>query len=154
MSNEKIKVVVFKVPLKDLCELKKYFHNVEVVLMFVENLENRFNIRVKLEEILFNYLSEIELFLPLPAQIKLFQKLMEVFGFSLLYFYIYIIISIIYTIICLIDSVNDYDLKRNTEIMKCYANLENGILGMKRDVNLQLLEFFHSYDDVRAVLIC
>jgi hypothetical protein len=56
-------------------------------------------------------------------------------------------------IICLIDSLIDYDLKRNTEIVKCEGNVVNGILGMKRDANLQTLEFFHSYDDIRAVYI-
>jgi hypothetical protein len=30
----------------------------------------------------------------------------------------------------------------------------NGILGAKRDVNLQLIVFFLSYDDIRAVYIC
>jgi hypothetical protein len=29
----------------------------------------------------------------------------------------------------------------------------NGIIGMKRDANLQLIEFFHSYDDATEVLI-
>jgi hypothetical protein len=67
---------------------------------------------------------------------------MKVLGFSLLYI-----------LICLIDSVIDYDLKRNTEIVKCNGNIVNGILGMKRDANLQLLVFFHSYDDIRVVYI-
>jgi hypothetical protein len=29
----------------------------------------------------------------------------------------------------------------------------NGTLGMKRDANLQSIEFLHSYEDVKAVLI-
>jgi hypothetical protein len=56
-------------------------------------------------------------------------------------------------VFCLIDSVIDFDLKRNTEIVKWEGNVVNGILGMKRDVNLQLIVFFHSYDDIREVLI-
>jgi hypothetical protein len=56
-------------------------------------------------------------------------------------------------LIYLIDSLIDYDLKRNTEIVKCEGNVVNGTLGMKRDANLQSLEFFHSYKDVEAVLI-
>jgi hypothetical protein len=70
----------------------------------------------------------------------------------LLYFYIYTFISIFYTIISIIDSVIDYNLKRNTEIEKWEGNVVNGTLGMKRDANLQLLEFFLSYEDIREVL--
>jgi hypothetical protein len=33
------------------------------------------------------------------------------------------------------------------------GNVVNGILGMKRDSNLQTLEFFHSYEDIREVLV-
>jgi hypothetical protein len=56
------------------------------------------------------------------------------------------------TLICLIDSLIDYDRKRNMEIVKFEGNVVNGILGMKRDANLQSLVFFHSYEDIRAVL--
>jgi hypothetical protein len=38
------------------------------------------------------------------------------------------------------------------EIEKWEGNVLNGTIGMKRDANLQSLEFFHSYDDVREVL--
>jgi hypothetical protein len=38
------------------------------------------------------------------------------------------------------------------EIVKWKGNVPNGVLGMKRDANLQSLVFFHSYDDVREVL--
>jgi hypothetical protein len=55
-------------------------------------------------------------------------------------------------LICFIDSLIEYDLKRNAEIEKCEVNVVNGTLGMKRDANLQSLEFFHSYDDVGEVL--
>jgi hypothetical protein len=72
--------------------------------------------------------------------------------FSIL-FLIYTIISNNYIIlICLIDSLIEYDLKRNTEIEKCEGNVVNGTLGMKRDANLQSLEFFHSYEDIKEVL--
>jgi hypothetical protein len=37
--------------------------------------------------------------------------------------------------------------------MMCDDSVGNGLLDMKRDANLQLLVFFHSYDDVREVLI-
>jgi hypothetical protein len=45
----------------------------------------------------------------------------------------------------------EYDPKRNKEIEKCKANVVNGILGMKRDANLQSLVFFHSYESIREV---
>jgi hypothetical protein len=37
--------------------------------------------------------------------------------------------------------------------VKCDGNVVNGILGMKRDANLQLLVFFHFYDDIIEVYI-
>jgi hypothetical protein len=37
------------------------------------------------------------------------------------------------------------------EIVNSDGNVLNGIIGMKRDVNLQSLEFFHSYEDIREV---
>jgi hypothetical protein len=57
----------------------------------------------------------------------------------------------IFFLICLIDSFIDYSQKRNTEVVKWEGNVENGTLGMKRDVNLKSLEFYHSYDDIRTV---
>jgi hypothetical protein len=39
------------------------------------------------------------------------------------------------------------------EIEKWEGNVVNGTLGMKRDANLQSIEFFHSYDDAREVSI-
>jgi hypothetical protein len=38
------------------------------------------------------------------------------------------------------------------EIEKWEGNVVNGTLGMKRDANLQSIEFFHSYKDIREVL--
>jgi hypothetical protein len=38
------------------------------------------------------------------------------------------------------------------EIVNSDGNVVNGIIGLKRDVNLQSLEFFHSYEDIREVL--
>jgi hypothetical protein len=52
----------------------------------------------------------------------------------------------------LIDSVIDYDLKRNIEVASLEGNVVNGIIGMKRDANLRSLVFFHSYEDIREVL--
>jgi hypothetical protein len=52
---------------------------------------------------------------------------------------------------CLIDFLIEYDLERNAEIEKWEGNVVNGTLGLKRDANLQSLEFFHSYEDIREV---
>jgi hypothetical protein len=65
----------------------------------------------------------------------------------------YTIISNNYIIlICLLGSLIEYDLKRNAEIEKWEGNVVNGTLGLKRDANLQSLDFFHSYEDVKEVL--
>jgi hypothetical protein len=37
-------------------------------------------------------------------------------------------------------------------MVKCKANVVNGVLGMKRDANLLSIVFFHSYEDTREVL--
>jgi hypothetical protein len=39
------------------------------------------------------------------------------------------------------------------EIEKWEGNVLNGIIGIKRDANLQSIEFLHSYEDVREVFI-
>jgi hypothetical protein len=172
MSNKKVKVVVINRPAKVtainqpakvlvginpplliLSKLQKWQQNIEVISKFIEKTGNRHNVRTKLFEILFSYLSQIKLQLSVPAENKLHLKLMKVLGFFL-YFYVYSIISKNHeTIICLIDSLIDYDLKKDTEIEKWEGNVVNGALGMKRDANLQSIEFLHSYEDVKAVLI-
>jgi hypothetical protein len=150
MSNENIKLLIINIFVKNLTESPKYLQNHEVVSIFEEKYESRYKIRNKLYEIFWSYLPDTELRLPLPTQKKLHKNLMNVLGYS---FCIFIIISTIDMLIVKSDSVIDYDSKRNTEIMKCDTNIENGILGMKRDANLQLVKFFYSYDDMRAVLI-
>jgi hypothetical protein len=97
---------------------------------------------MKLDKTLWNYITEIKLVLPILD------------GIFLLYFYIYTFISNNYIIlICLIDSLINYDLKRNAETEKWEGNVVNGTLGLKRDANLQLIVFFHSYEDIREVFI-
>jgi hypothetical protein len=126
--------------------------DLEGISEFAEKLGGRYEIRMKLEKTLLNYLSEIEVVLPILDKIK-FEELYLNSWLFLLYFYIYIIISNNYIIlICLIDSLIDYDQKRNAEIVKCEGNVVNGVVGMKRDANLQSIEFFHSYEDIREVL--
>jgi hypothetical protein len=38
-----------------------------------------------------------------------------------------------------------------SEMEKWNCNVECGIIGMKRNVNLKLVKFLHTYDDVREV---
>jgi hypothetical protein len=84
ISDEKIKLIVLNVLLKDLTELKKIIQNIEVISIFAEKHGNRYKIRNKLDEILSTFLSEIELVFPLPAKKKLHKKLMNIPGFSIL----------------------------------------------------------------------
>jgi hypothetical protein len=136
-----------------LAELQKWLQNIEIITKFVENTGNRYNVRTKLVEIFLIYLSEIKLQLPVPKEKELHLNLMKVLGFCILYFFISFLyfFTVIFNIFILIDSVINYDLKRNREIVKWEGNVVNGILGMKRDANLKLIVFFHSYDDVREV---
>jgi hypothetical protein len=122
--------------------------------MFLEKSESRFKVRTKLSDILFSYLSKIKLLLPFPAEKQLHLNLMKVLGFCFfiyLFLFLYYNFNYFYILIYLIDSVNDYDLRRNTEIVKLEGNVVNGIVGMKRDANLLLIEFFHTYGDIREV---
>jgi hypothetical protein len=155
MSDEDSDVVVIEAPIKNEKELQEIRENTEGISEFAEKLGDRYEIRMKVDETILNYLTEIELVLPILDKIKfseLYLNLMKILGFYLLYIYIYTITSNNYIIlICFIDTLVDYDLKRNTEVENCKANLVNGILGMRRDLNLQSLVFLHSYDDVREV---
>jgi hypothetical protein len=157
MSDEEIEFAVILAPVKNDAELEEIRENTEGISEFAEKLGDRYEIRMKLDKTVWNYLTEIELVLPILDKIKfkeLYLNLMKILGFIHLSFYINIITSNNYVmLICLIDSLIDYDLKRNTEIIKWNGNVVNGTLGMKRDANLQLLMFFHSYDDIRSVLI-
>jgi hypothetical protein len=158
INSEEDDVVVIVAPLKNKVELEKIEGNFKGISEFAEKLGGRYEIRMKLDKSLWNYLTEIDLVLPILDQIKykeLYLNLMKVLGY---FFYIsifYTIISNNYIIlIYFIDSLIEYDLKRNAEIVKCEANVMNGLVGAKRDVNLQLIVFFLSYDDIRAVYIC
>jgi hypothetical protein len=156
MSDEENKVAVIDEIVRNEAEVEKVRENTEGISEFAEKFGDRYEIRLKLDKILWNYLTEIELVLPILDKIKfseLYLNLMKILGFIHFYFCIITITSNNYIkTICLIDSLIEYDLKRNTEIEKCDGNVVNGTLGLKRDVNLQSLEFFHSYVDVREVL--
>jgi hypothetical protein len=86
---------------KNLAEFQKVVGNFEGIWKFVEKVGSRYKIRIKLDEIFSSYLLEIDILFPLPPQKKLPEKLMNNLSFSLQYFYIYILISIINMLICI-----------------------------------------------------
>jgi hypothetical protein len=97
--NQVIKVSVFNQPAKDLAELQKFLQNVEVISKFVEKIGDRYEIRMKLDKSLWNYLTEIEFFLPILDKIKfeeLYLNLMKVLGY---FFYISIFMLLFQIII-------------------------------------------------------
>jgi hypothetical protein len=122
MSDEDIDAVVIVAPVRNEAKLEKVLENSEGISDFVEKTGDRYEIRMKLDKSLWNYLTEIELVLPILDKIKfeeLYLNLMKILGFFHIYFYIYTIISndnII--LICLIDSLIECDLKRNSEVVK------------------------------------
>jgi hypothetical protein len=100
--NQPVKVTAINQPAKDLAiinqpvidlsKLQKWQQNIEIISKFIEKTPNRHNVRTKLFEILFSYLSQIILQLSVPAKNKLHLKLMKVLGFYILYFFISIFI--------------------------------------------------------------
>jgi hypothetical protein len=88
ISNKKFKVAVINQPVKDLAELQKWLENIEVISKFVEKIGNRHNVRTKLVEILFSYLSKIKLHISVPKEKEFHLNLMKILGFCLLYFFI------------------------------------------------------------------
>jgi hypothetical protein len=95
MRIKMLKVAAINQRVKDLAELQKWLENTEVISKFVEKAGNRFNTRTKLDEILFNFLSQIKLQLPVLKEKKLHLNLMKTLSFCLLYFFISIFASII-----------------------------------------------------------
>jgi hypothetical protein len=151
INGEEVDVVLIE-PVKNKAELEKIQGNLKGISEFAEKLGGRYEIRMKLDKSFSNYLTQVNISLPFPAEKKFYLNLMKLLGFSYLFYYFYILILINFFLICLKDSLIDYNLKRNTEIVKWNGNVKNGILGMNRDISLQLIVFFHSYDDVRKVL--
>jgi hypothetical protein len=89
---------VIDMAVKNEGQLLKICGNLEVFWEIAEKLGDRYEVRVKLDKTLWNYLTEIELVLPILDKInfsELYLNLMKVLGFCLLYFCIYIFILII-----------------------------------------------------------
>jgi hypothetical protein len=100
MNNQRIKYVNVCIPVKSHVEGEKYRQNNKIASMLEEKYGSRLKIRSKLDKIFSSYLSDIKLLLPLSTQIKLHEKLINLLGFSFLYFCTCIIISIIPMLIC------------------------------------------------------
>jgi hypothetical protein len=99
MRTEEVEVIVAEMLAKNEAELQKILGNTEVISQFAEKFGNRYEIRMKLDKSLWNYLTEIELVLPILDKIKfseLYLNLMKVLGYFL---YISIFILLFQTII-------------------------------------------------------
>jgi hypothetical protein len=53
-----------------------------------------------------------------------------------------------------LDRIFDFNSLKNAEMKKWNCNIEDGLLGMKRDCNLKLIRFLDSYRDIRMVKFC
>jgi hypothetical protein len=69
--------------LKTKFSLIKYKPDDEVVLVFVEKSESRFITRIKIDKTVSNYLSEVNIPLPLPTEKEFHLNLMKVLGYFL-----------------------------------------------------------------------
>jgi hypothetical protein len=84
MRTEEIEVMVVEMPAKNEAELQKVRENSEGISEFAQKLEDRYEIRMKLDKTLSDYLVEIELVLPILDKIKfsdLYLNLMEILGY-------------------------------------------------------------------------
>jgi hypothetical protein len=81
MSNEEIDVEVIDVIVKNEAELQKIRGNLEGISEFAEKFRGRYEIRMKIDKNLSNYLSQIDIPFPLPAEKELHLNLMKVLGF-------------------------------------------------------------------------
>jgi benzoyl-CoA reductase/2-hydroxyglutaryl-CoA dehydratase subunit BcrC/BadD/HgdB len=83
MRTEEFEVIVVEVPAKNEAELQKIRENTEGISEYAEKLGDRYEIRMKLDKTLWNYITEIELVLPILDKIKfseLYLNLMKVLG--------------------------------------------------------------------------
>jgi hypothetical protein len=95
MHAVEIEVIVVEMRAKNEAELQKIRENTEGISVFAEKLRDRYEIRMKLDKTLWNYITEIELVLPVLNKIKFFElylNLMKVLGY---FFYISIFILLL-----------------------------------------------------------
>jgi Holliday junction resolvase len=92
INGEDDDVVVIEAPVKNEAELQKIRGNLEGMSEFAKKLGGRYEIRMKLDKTFSNYLTQVNILLPFPAEKELYLNLMKILGYFLLYFYIYIYI--------------------------------------------------------------
>jgi Holliday junction resolvase len=98
MRTEEIEVIVVEMRAKNEAELQKVRENTEGISEFAEKFGNRYEIRMKLDKTLWNYLNEIKLVLPILDKIKfseLYLDLMKILGYFFLYFIFILLFKII-----------------------------------------------------------
>jgi hypothetical protein len=106
MRTEEVEVIVVEMPPKNEAELQKNEGNTEGISEFTEKLGDRYEIRMKLDKTIWNYLTKIKLVLPILDKIKfkeLYMNLMKVLGY---FFYISIFLFL-FQIINLFDRFSD-----------------------------------------------
>jgi hypothetical protein len=84
--------MIINVLVKDVIDVEKVLGNFEGISKLSKKFKNRYEIRIKLDKILLNYLTQIELVLPILEKIKfeeLYLNLMKVLGY---FFYNFILI--------------------------------------------------------------
>jgi hypothetical protein len=99
MRNKKAKVAVIVAPLKNEAKLQKIRENTKGISEFAGKFGDRYEIRMKLDKIIWNYITEIKLVLPILDKIKfqeLYMNLMKILGY---FFYISIFILLFQIII-------------------------------------------------------
>jgi hypothetical protein len=90
MRNKKAKVAVIVEAVKYKAELQKILRNTEGISECAEKLGDRYEIRMKLDKTVWNYITEIKLVLPILDKIKfseLYLNLMKVLGYFLYLYY-------------------------------------------------------------------
>jgi Holliday junction resolvase len=92
INGEEVDVVVIEAPVKNKAELKKIKGNLKGISEFAEKLGGRYEIRMKLDKTFSNYLTQVNIPLPFPAEKEFHSNLIKVVGYFLLNFYIYIFI--------------------------------------------------------------
>jgi hypothetical protein len=88
INGEEIDVVVIEAPVKNKAELQKIEGNLKGISEFAEMLGGRYEIRMKLDKTISNYLTQVNIPLPLPTEKEFHLNLMKILGYFLLNFYI------------------------------------------------------------------
>jgi hypothetical protein len=96
MGNEIRKLKKEIPPEKDSVSPVKYIPDDEVVLVFVEKFGSRFITRIKIDKILLNYLTQVNITLPFPPEKEFHLNLMKILGYFFYTSLFILIFEIIY----------------------------------------------------------